>query len=134
MDFDQQIQKAIGAHGLWKGRLLSVIECGRIDAAPADIRSDDKCDFGKWLVSPMIAEAVKATDNYCTCKALHARFHVVAAEVVEHALAGRKAEAQAMMALSGSYHAASAELVRALMAWKRDVNTQRVYAKSENLS
>jgi len=45
----EQIQSAIGAHGLWKGRLKDAIQWKTGDLSVAVVRDDRACGFGKWL-------------------------------------------------------------------------------------
>lgn len=110
-----QIKAAIGAHGLWKGRLLNAIDTGTCDCDQHKVARDDQCDFGKWLHGTIDA-ALKATPNYAAVRDQHARFHKEAAKVLNFALAGQKDAAK--KALAADYAAASSELLRLLMAWK----------------
>ncbi len=114
-----EIDRALGAHALWKSRLKMTIESGRIDMPVDSIRRDDQCDFGKWLRGKALSAADKATTDYRTVIDLHGQFHLTAARVVELALSGRKAEAETMMILGGEYAAISARLDDAMMSWKR---------------
>ncbi len=41
MAFDDEINKAIGAHGVWKMRLRTAIDIGKGDAHPADVAKDN---------------------------------------------------------------------------------------------
>jgi hypothetical protein len=52
-------------------------------------------------------------------KALHARFHVAAAEVLESAIAGRKSEAATAMAPGGTFADVSTKLVKIITDWKK---------------
>jgi hypothetical protein len=61
----------------------------------------------------------KSAPQYAEVKALHAAFHVAAADVLALALAGRTAEATAAMAPGSTYATASMRLVNALSAWAR---------------
>lgn len=114
----KEIDKAIGAHGMWKSRLKMTIESSRIDTPVETIRRDDQCDFGKWLHGSTLTAADKATKHYKTVTELHAEFHQTAARVVELALTGRKSEAETMMILGGEYAVISAKLTQAMMNWK----------------
>ena len=114
----KEIDKAIGAHGLWKSRLKMTIESSRIDTPVETIRRDDQSDFGKWLHGSTLTASDKATNHYKTVTGLHAEFHKTAARVVELALTGRKSEAETMMVLGGEYAVISAKLTHAMMNWK----------------
>lgn len=113
---NDQITAAIGAHGLWKGRLLTAIDTGKCDCDQQKAGRDDQCEFGKWLYGSIDA-AMKASPNYASVRDQHARFHKEAAKVLGLALAGQKDAAKKAMA--AEYTAASAELLRLLMAWKQ---------------
>ena len=114
----KEIDKAIGAHGLWKSRLKMTIESSRIDTPVDTIRRDDQCEFGKWLHGATLKPPDKATIHFKTVTDLHAQFHRTAARVVELALTGRKSEAETMMILGGEYAVISARLTQAMMSWK----------------
>src|SRR4030067_3690693 len=49
MAFEDEITKAIGAHGVWKMRLRTAIDSGKADANAADVAKDSVCAFGQWL-------------------------------------------------------------------------------------
>lgn len=114
----EELDKAIGAHGMWKTRLKVVIDTGKSDVSVETIRQDNQCAFGKWLYGNTHTAVDKASSHYKKVKELHAQFHVTAARVAELALKGKKAEAEAMMASGGEYSAISANLTRAMMEWK----------------
>ena len=57
-------------------------------------------------------------------KAHHADFHHAAAEVLELALAGRRAEAEAAIAADSRFNEVSKKLTLAMMAWKEDLARQ----------
>ncbi|MBU3079102.1 CZB domain-containing protein [Sphingomonas quercus] len=114
------IADGIGAHGLWKMRLRSAISSGISDANVAEVRCDDKCAFGKWLHhSPEIDAGTKGGLPYKVVKRLHAEFHVTAADVLAHALHGRKTQASALF--ETEFSEKSEKLVRALMKWKGEL-------------
>ena len=77
------IQKAIAAHSSWKARLRSAVATGKCDVTPADIKVDNRCEFGKWLYGPDFSAAEKQTKNCRAAIDLHAKFHQEAAKVVE---------------------------------------------------
>lgn len=116
-----EINAAIAAHSQWKVRLKGAIDTGKLDVPIGTIRVDDQCAFGKWLHGDTLPAEVKASPHYAKVRELHARFHQVAAAVAEAALAGRKAEAEASMGITGEYGRASADLTRAMMDWLASV-------------
>lgn len=120
MSFQDEIAKAIGAHGVWKMRLKTAIDLGKADAQAVDVAKDNVCAFGQWLYGSAIPPAAKASMDYSTVRRLHADFHKCAAKVIECVGTGDKAKAGAM--LDGEYHKVSSELTTALMKWKGSVH------------
>ncbi len=119
MSLQEEIKKAIGAHGLWKSRLQSAIETGKSEFAPDHIRHDNNCDFGKWLYGPSVAAAIKHKPEYESCRQLHAAFHQEAATVLKLALGGHKDQAQNAMARGGKFAEISGDLTSAMMKWMK---------------
>jgi methyl-accepting chemotaxis protein len=116
----EELDKAIGAHGLWKSRLKSAIETGKIDTDIATIRTDNQCAFGKWLYGSTLSPEDKSSNHYITVKELHAEFHKVAARVAEMAISGRKTAAEMMIASGGDYTKISSKLTQAMVEWKSE--------------
>ncbi len=114
-----ELDRAIGAHGMWKTRLKAAIDRGSIDVAVQVIEADRECVFGKWLHGSTLSPADKATSHYQTVRELHAEFHKTAARVARLAIDGKKKEARAMMDLAGEYTALSGKLTRAMMDWRK---------------
>ncbi len=110
------LDRAIAAHARWKYRLMEAIETGKSQWHVADMRRDDGCDFGKWLLALPLSERLAPSCQ--RVRSLHTDFHSVAADVLELALAGRKEEATAAMALHSRFAAVSSGLTMAVMAWK----------------
>lgn len=115
---EDQISAAIGAHGLWKGRLRTAIDSGSTDLTAAEIQDDHQCSFGKWLHGPELNAQDKTSRHYKTCVDLHRRFHSAAAAVLSLALQGKKQEASEALDGNGGFKRLSTELTRALMEWK----------------
>jgi methyl-accepting chemotaxis protein len=116
MSFEDEIGKAIGAHGVWKMRLRTAIDSGKADARAADVAKDNVCAFGQWLYGPSLSPALKASADYNTVRKLHADFHKCASKVIECVGIGDKAKADALMA--GDYAKVSGDLTSAMMKWK----------------
>jgi Chemoreceptor zinc-binding domain len=114
-NISDQINNAIGAHGLWKTRLKYSIEHGKSDFATEQVRMDNLCEFGKWLYS-CSAEQKKSPD-WKNIKDLHGKFHAAAANVLELALKGKKKEAETEL-LNGNFSKVSNMLTSSLMQWK----------------
>lgn len=116
-----EIDKAIAAHGMWKMRLKAAIDSGQVEIPVATICADNQCAFGKWLYGATLGPADKATAHYQSVRGLHADFHKLAGKVAQLATAGRKLEAEKLMALGGDFTAVSSKLTAAMVAWKRAV-------------
>ncbi|MBI3795122.1 MAG: CZB domain-containing protein [Nitrospinae bacterium] len=116
----EEIQKAIGAHGVWKMRLASAIQTGKVDAEVDTIRVDNKCAFGQWLYGPGVPPAEKTGDHFKKVRDLRAEFHKTAARVAELAIAGKKDDAKRLMD-TGAYKEISTNLTAAMMNWSNTV-------------
>lgn len=114
-----QINAAVGAHGLWKGRLVTAIQTGKCEHNSAKVEQDNQCDFGKWLHQTIDA-ASKGAPDYKAVKEMHARFHKEAAKVLR-LVEGKKID-DAKKALDGDYAKISSDLVGLLVAWKSKAN------------
>jgi len=117
MSTQDQIKKAIGAHGLWKTRLAAAIDVGKSEFTVDTVRKDNACDFGRWLYGSELPPAAKNLAEYETCRRLHAEFHQCAAEVLNLAVGGKKSEAQKAMGATGKFASTSASLTTAMMKW-----------------
>jgi len=116
VSLEQEIVKGIGAHGLWKQRIVDAIKTGQSEWVPGKVRLDNQCEFGKWLYS--CSSADKSTGHFEKVKILHADFHKVAAGVLDLALKGNKDEAQSAIAMKSDYRSISSSLTKEMMAWK----------------
>ena len=120
MGLENEIKNAIGDHGIWKMRLKSAVDTGEIDIAIDAIKSDNHCNFGKWLHEPATTEKHKDSRHYQKVLALHAEFHEKAATVARFAVAGNKIAAMKMLDVNGEYVEASATLTAAMLAWLKE--------------
>ena len=120
MSLQEEIAKALGAHGVWKMRLKTAIDTGKADAQAGDVAKDNVCAFGQWLYGASLAPDVKAGPDYQTVRKLHADFHKCAASVIECVGHGDKAKASALM--EGEYTKVSSALSAAMMKWKASVH------------
>ncbi len=116
MDKHQALDRAIAAHARWKYRLMDAIETGKSEWRAADVRTDAACDFGKWLLALPLSE--RLSEHCKKVRALHAQFHSLAADVLEMALAGRKDEATAAIALRSRFASVSSDLTASVLAWQ----------------
>lgn len=112
----EAIDKAVAAHGMWKQRLRKAIDDGRSDFTVARVSPDNACDFGKWLYS--LPPAERSAAHWVEVQALHAQFHTEAARILGLALAGKKAEAEKLLALNSTFASLSSSLTKVMMRWK----------------
>jgi hypothetical protein len=110
------IEKAIGNHALWMSHLRDIICQAPPTVDVAEVRAEDKCEFGKWLYGPRLSVEDRASSVYQDVKRLHADFHRLAARVVELAASGRTLDAYAL--LYGEYITMSGRLAIAMRAWQ----------------
>jgi hypothetical protein len=121
MNNREALERAIAAHARWKYRLMDAIDTGKSDCRVGDVRTDSACEFGKWLLNLPLSE--RLSEHSKKVRALHAQFHGLAADVLELALAGRKDEAAAAIALRSRFASVSSDLTMAVLAWQ-EVATQ----------
>ena len=115
----QQLQKAIGAHGMWKTRFEKFM-AGKIDLEPTKVQRPNGCEFGQWLER----EGAQALErHFSEINTLHAQFHQTAAEVVRKKKAGDVQGAQACLASDGEFTRVSKTLVLKLHSLARSENT-----------
>ena len=123
MKIVEALDHAIAAHAKWKYRLMDAINTGRSEWHVSDVRTDSACEFGKWLAALSLSE--RLSEHCRKVRALHTEFHSLAAEVLELALAGRKEEATAAMALGSRFAVMSSNLTMAVIAWKEAASSDR---------
>jgi len=119
VSLQEEIKRAIGAHGLWKGRLITAIESGKSDLKPEVVCLDNQCDFGRWLHGSAVDPVAKRSPEYLSCRDLHAEFHKAAADVLKLAVTGQKAKAHDALASNGKFVTVSTDLTRAMMHWSK---------------
>lgn len=108
-----QIREAIGAHGLWKARLVRAIASGGQDLDPDLLATDNQCAFGRWLYALPAAE--RESPTWVCVRELHRTFHLEGALALRQALDGHTNVAQEMVAKGGSCAQASLELIQAML-------------------
>lgn len=118
MSLKDAITKGIGAHGLWKQRILDAIKTGKSEWTPEVVCQDNQCEFGKWLYS--CSKQDQASPHYSKVKHLHADFHKEAAKVLKMALDGKKKDAEVAVGDNSQYKSISGNLTREMMSWKAD--------------
>lgn len=114
----REINKAIGAHGVWKVRLREAIETGTSDYRPETVAADSACDFGTWFYAIPATERPK--EFWEQVQKVHARFHQEAGRILKLALEGKRDDALATMTdLRGEFVTTSIELTTILSDWKK---------------
>jgi len=116
----EAIEKGIAAHAAWKARLRAAVSSGKFEVPSATVARDNQCEFGKWLYG--LSGNETETEHFSAVKKLHARFHEEAAKVVTLATSGQTAKAEEAIGVQGDYTKASAELTRAMVAWRTSLS------------
>ncbi len=117
MNIRNQINKAIGAHSLWKDRLRAAVESGKSTLTVEQVAADDACELGQWLNGASIPEDLRKTADFEACRELHAEFHKAAAQVMRLALSGDKAAALAALGGESRFANLSSALTLRMMQW-----------------
>jgi hypothetical protein len=120
MSLSDEIQTAIGAHGLWKGRLLTAIDTGTSKFTVATVAQDTECAFGKFLYANA-DPAIKNSPQWRTCVDLHSKFHQCAARVLQLALTGNQAAAKKEMDGQSEFLKLSRALTAEMVKWRGSV-------------
>jgi methyl-accepting chemotaxis protein len=84
---------ALRAHEAWNARLRKAIRTGESSMSLEQACADDQCTFGKWLHAPSGFREGQP-EHWQTLHDLHERFHKLACGVLEHAVNGRRADAE----------------------------------------
>ena len=116
----EQIQRAITSHGVFKVRLGLIVEAGTADMTAPVAGADNLCPVGRWLYDGLDPSA-KAGPYYESVRGLHATFHRAAGEVMALSLARKQGEALAAMETPSTFKQASDKLVAALTAWSESL-------------
>lgn len=117
MSLSDEIQAAIGSHGLWKGRLHTAIETGSSKFTVASVAQDSECAFGKFLYSNT-DPAVRNSVHWRTCLDLRSRFHQSAARVLQLAMNGNKEAAKKEMEAQSEFIKLSRTLTAEMLKWQ----------------
>lgn len=109
---DIDVMDAINAHVRWKLRLEKYLN-GTSDEQldPKVICLDDQCSLGKWIHGPA-QEQFREDEGYQTLRDDHARFHIIASEIVTKIQSNDKSTAEVI--LKGDYTIASRKVVHDL--------------------
>lgn len=113
---------AISAHVSWKVRLQSYMSGNSAEEMdPEVICCDDRCELGKWIHGPGLKHFF-ADEAFHELRIDHAKFHMVAANVVRHVQANKQADAQQLM--DGEYRKISHKLVHTLTELNKHVTSE----------
>lgn len=115
--FNTEIDKAIGAHGMWKMRLRAAIQNQASEYDPVIVAKDDHCEFGRWLHAH---PTLKKHANFRNIQKVHAQFHIEASKVLELALAGNVGDALGAMDDDAPFGKVSLLLVKLLLCSKKE--------------
>jgi methyl-accepting chemotaxis protein len=113
MDFDQ----AVSVHSKWKRKLRHYVAKRDGSLRPVDVSLDHKCVLGQWIYAE--GAAYSSMPEYTRLKYEHARFHMVAAELVKKANAGESVDAEMVPCSNSEFSTASSAIVIAIMAMKK---------------
>lgn len=120
MSVNEEIGKAISAHGQWKRKLKLAIDTGECESTPERVKQDCNCAFGQWLHNRIDPNA-KASPFYRDALNTHAEFHREAGSILELALNGEKDAANERMALGSTFSSVSARLTRTMTEWQNSL-------------
>lgn len=114
MDLDT----AIAAHGEWKVKFRAAIQ-RRQQLDAKTIGRDDQCPLGLWLCGEAKAKYA-GLRSYAQCLRDHSAFHAQAGKVASAINAGKYTEAEAMLAATSPYTAASNAVGVAILGLRRE--------------
>lgn len=114
----QQLDAAIIAHSKWLTQLRVAIEDGSSEFSPEIVKTDNHCDFGKWLHGDFPKQAANLASF--EIRATHAAFHRTAALILQMALGRRKEDALKLMDNRGEFMQLSGKLILMLKRMKTD--------------
>jgi methyl-accepting chemotaxis protein len=115
------LKSALSAHSAWTSRLRAAIGSRKLDIPISTVRTDNQCQFGKWLYGEQLSKDEKQTENYRSVKQLHAQFHEAAATVAQLAISGQRESAEKAMSSASDYGRVSSALTAALNKWSAAV-------------
>ncbi len=113
VDFDE----AVSLHTKWKRKLRHYVAKRDGSLRPADVSLDHKCVLGQWIYAA--CAAYSSMPEYTKLKYEHARFHMVAAELVKKANAGESVSTEMVPCSNSEFSTASSAIVIAIMAMKK---------------
>ena len=112
--------EVIGAHVMWKQRLIGFLAGSNTEALDPDtIRLDNRCALGKWIYGD--GASMSQLSKYDEVRDLHAQFHQFAADIVDLHLAGKTADAEKL--LLGDYSRLSEKLKHRITGLSQQVKS-----------
>jgi hypothetical protein len=112
MDFDE----AVTLHSKWKRKLRASLAKHDGSMRVAEVSLDHKCVLGKWIYSEGASHS--ELPEYTKLKYEHARFHMVAAELLKRANTGESVDREMAACADSEFSKSSAAVVIAIMAIK----------------
>ncbi len=117
MNFDE----AVAMHAKWKRKLRQYVARHDASLRPADVSLDHKCVLGQWIYGEGGAHA--ALPEYTRLKYEHARFHIIAGELVQKANSGEFIDAEMEPCSNSQFSLSSAAIVGAIVAMKKRLSS-----------
>jgi len=111
----------LAAHSDWKARLVSAVATSSTELKVSEVRAPDRCAFGAWLHGT-IEPADRSAKQYERVASLHARFHQLAADVLDLAQTSQRDAALAAFEPGSEYAGVSADLADHIVEWRRSRN------------
>ena len=103
-------QSVISVHMGWRKRLSDVVKgISKEKLSVAQVGASDQCELGRWLNGPVKDEYASSSEFQALVKE-HAQFHQAAGQILQLAQAGKKQEAEKLLA-AGDFPKLSTSLV-----------------------
>ena len=120
MEQTNKVDVAIHAHSQWLIRLIVAIDKGTSEFKPEIVKTDNNCEFGKWLYGGFPAQQ-RGSVLYKEIKDLHAKFHAEAARILSLAISNQNEEAMNALVDNGEFRKISKLLINKLTDLKKVV-------------
>jgi hypothetical protein len=114
MELAAHLRLAQASHAMWRHLLASALGTGRTARPVDEVRREDACDFGAWLLG---TERLRESPAFAPVRELHLRFHEEAARALELVLDGQPEAAERALSDGGPFDRASRDLEDALERW-----------------
>ncbi len=117
-----RLLEAVRVHAGWAQGLREAIDDGTAWIDLWSIEPERACGFGRYLTGPSLDPSVVRRPRYAQVRALHARFHELAARVVLAAQSGEREDAAEV--LRAEFDVVSLALLAAMSAWVRELTAR----------